>query len=32
MFEIERIEATDIDEESDFRIAELLYTEQKKTA
>lgn len=30
MFEIDRIEAWDIDEESDFRVAELLYAERER--
>lgn len=30
MFEIDRIESWDIDEEQDFRIAEILYTEREK--
>lgn len=32
MFEIDRLEAVDIDEEIDFRVAEFLYQEQKKNS
>lgn len=32
MFEIDRLEATDIDEELDFRVAEFLYLEREKTS